>query len=180
MALPSEQTLHDIAAEIGTPWGIFPLRVKTTLAGAKSRVTVVVDSEKEPDIEAVGEFSTALSQEFDAREERGELDFGAGYNLEVTTPGIDEPLVKPYQWARNQGRRAAITLTDGTTETVRIGSMSPDGERLAVVYSQGPKGNKKAAKKIVNLRDIARAVVEIEFNGAPKNEAALSAEPFEE
>ena len=180
MALPSEKILLDIATETGTSWGLFPLRIKTVEAGPKSTVTVIVDSESDPDIDAVGEYSTALSQAFDEKEASGDLSFGAGYNLEVSTPGIDEPLTRPYQWARNQGRAARVTLTGEEPAIYRIGALSPDEEHIMFVYSEGKKGNKKAKKKAVALRDVTHAVVDIEFNGAPKNEAALSQEPFEE
>lgn len=180
MALPSEKTLLDIATETGRPWGLFPLRVKTVEAGPHSTVTVIVDSESDPAIDAVGEFSTALSQVFDEKEASKELSFGAGYNLEVSTPGIDEPLTRPYQWARNRGRAVSVTLKGQEPATYRIGALSPEEDRVVLIYSEGTKGNKKAKKTIVALHDVERAVVEIEFNGAPKNEAALSQEPFEE
>jgi len=80
------------------------------------------------------------------------------FTLEVTSPGIDRPLTLPRHFAKNLDRLLKITQVDGTVFTGRIVSNSETSVTLAVP-------EKKELREIaVQLADIKRAQVEIEFN----------------
>lgn len=79
------------------------------------------------------------------------------YTLEVTSRGVDRPLSLPRHWRRNQQRLVAITRTDGSTLRGRIvehDSEPGGGVRLDVDGSSVD----------VSYADIAKALVQIEFN----------------
>ena len=90
--------------------------------------------------------------------------------MEVSTPGIDAPLTQPRHWRRNRGRIAEISLADGSAIAARIGALSPDEESIILVTSKGPKGRLKAVGQRVQLTNVARAVVQVEFSNPPAAE----------
>lgn len=145
--------------------------VKTTKAGAKSQVIVALDSDSRPTLDELEGVSEELSALFDAREDAGEINFGAGYTLEVTTPGVDLPLTAPRHWRRNRGR-----VVKAGEERWRIGPLSEDETEVALV-EVGAKQPKVFVRPVSGM---PKSVVEVEFNTPPAVEAELAAQSFEE
>ena len=56
--------------------------IRTVKAGKKSQVVIALDSDTHPTLDELEAVSNELSQLFDDAEERGEVNFGAGYTLE--------------------------------------------------------------------------------------------------
>lgn len=138
-------------------------QLKITKAGAKSAVRVAVDGDTRPDLDALEEISKEVSRTFDEAEEAGTLNFGPGYTLEVTTPGLDFPLTLPRHWKRNLGRLVKLPQA-GTARVLMV------DEAGVVVLT------KKKKKKTVSAHgfgDVEGAVVEVEFNTAPTDETQL-------
>ena len=171
MAFPSEEELTRLIEPVAAAYGMDVEGVRTAKAGAKSQVVVALDSDSRPTLDELEEVSEELSALFDAREDAGDLNFGAGYTLEVTTPGVDLPLTQPRHWRRNRGR--LVTVGE---QTFRIGALSED-ETQVVLVSAGAKQPKAAPRAVSEL---AGAVVEIEFNNPPAEEMELAELPFEE
>ncbi|MBU1802624.1 MAG: ribosome maturation factor RimP, partial [Actinobacteria bacterium] len=92
----------------------------------------------------------AVNQVLDESDVMGEQ----AYTLEVTSRGVDRPLTMPRHWRRNADRLVKVTLTDGSSMTGRIGD---SGEETVVVEVSG-------VEKLVAYDDIARALVQVEFN----------------
>lgn len=145
--------------------------VRTTKAGPKSQVVVALDSDTRPTLDELEEVSQELSTLFDAHEDAGDLNFGAGYTLEVTTPGVDLPLTAPRHWRRNRGR---LVKVEG--QTYRIGALSGDGSEVVLVGVD----KQKPSVEIRAVSEIPKAVVEIEFNTPPAAQMELADKPFEE
>ncbi|MDD7938977.1 ribosome maturation factor RimP [Actinomycetospora lutea] len=160
-------------------------------AGRRQVVRVVVDTAEVPgphdppapgpDLDAVAGVSRELSRTFDARDE-ADATSGTGaatpegeYTLEVTTPGTDRPLTRPHHWRRAWLRRVALTRTDGSTLTARVGPVGAAGEPgdggdggATVTLAEGtPRG---PVLHHVPLAEVASAVVEVEFKPAPPTE----------
>ncbi|AKM07638.1 ribosome maturation protein RimP [Pelagerythrobacter marensis] len=60
--------------------------------------------------------SRRVSEKLDELEERGEVLVEGAYHLEVSSPGIDRPLVRPSDfadWAGHEGKIALIEKIDG-------------------------------------------------------------------
>lgn len=139
--------------------------VKVTRAGARSAVRIAVDGDVRPDLDQLEELSTAASAEFDAREAAGVMNFGAGYTLELTTPGLDTPLTAARHFRRNIGR---LVLVNG--EKKRIAGVDD-----ATVWFIRPAARRKDDPEVeaVELASAAGALVEVEFSGPPAAETGL-------
>ena len=84
------------------------------------------------------------------------------YNLEVSSPGIDAPLVLPRQYVKNVGRQLAIKMTDGSKREGKLTGMTED----AVVIEETKKEKGKKAEIVesaVPLAEITETKVLISF-----------------
>jgi ribosome maturation factor RimP len=84
------------------------------------------------------------------------------YNLEVSSPGIDAPLVLPRQFQKNVGRQLIIKMTDGSKKEGRLIGMTED----AVVIEETKKEKGKKAEIVesaVLLAEITETKVLISF-----------------
>jgi len=80
------------------------------------------------------------------------------FTLEVTSPGVDRPLTKERHFTKNIGRLMKVVKVDGAVITGRAVSAASDSVTLTVT-------EKKSEKEVlIQLADIKRATVEIEFN----------------
>lgn len=142
--------------------------IRINRAGAKTGVTVIVDSDAGPTLDAVAELTRELSRAIDEDPAYGQQPF----TLEVTTPGAERPLTAPRHWRRSRGRRAAIELTDGTALLARIGALDPEAGTVTVVLP----GERRVAPttREVRLDDVAKAVVQVEFRPPNPLEMELS------
>ncbi|HEY9004454.1 MAG TPA: ribosome assembly cofactor RimP [Mucilaginibacter sp.] len=84
------------------------------------------------------------------------------YNLEVSSPGIDAPLVLPRQYIKNVGRQLAIKMADGSKREGKLTGMTED----AVVIEETKKEKGKKAEIVesaVPLAQITETKVLISF-----------------
>lgn len=171
MAFPSPEELRDRIAPVAAAHGMDVEDVRTTKAGAKSQVIVALDSDSRPTLDELEVVSQELSALFDASEDAGELNFGAGYTLEVTTPGVDLPLMAPRHWRRARGRLVAVG-----DATYRVGALDEDETHVVLVEA----GAKTPQVRVRPVSELSGAVVEVEFNQPPKAEVELAELTFEE
>lgn len=83
------------------------------------------------------------------------------FSLEVSSPGIDEPLKIHRQYLKNVGREVEIKLND---DTIKIGKLLAATENeLSLEYTEGK--NKKAVTHNVTIpfTDIRQTTVQIKF-----------------
>lgn len=173
MAFPSKEQLHDFLSPLLAQFGVVAENIAVAKAGAKSAVKIAVDSAEptkpSPDLDSIEEISRAISQEFDQAEEAGTLNFGPGYTLEVSTPGVDFPLTQPRHWVKNIGRQ--VKLPDGRVARIaQVVTAGSDGSDDVILVAQ-----KKKQLEVfrVELAEVAGAVVEVEFSPAPPEQAKL-------
>ena len=84
------------------------------------------------------------------------------YNLEVSSPGIDAPLILPRQYVKNVGRQLAIKMADGSKREGKLTGMTED----AVVIEETKKEKGKKAEIVesaVPLSEITETKVVISF-----------------
>lgn len=84
--------------------------------------------------------------------EGGDLMGPAPYTLEVSSPGVDQPLTTPARFRRNVGRLVELTLVDGTSRHGRVVRAGVDGIRL----TDDPDST-------LQYDEISRARVQVEF-----------------
>ncbi|APB00330.1 ribosome maturation factor RimP [Nocardia seriolae] len=177
MPMPTEERVSQLVAGLVERRGLDLEGVAISAAGtAQAKVKVIVDSDGSPDLDAVAELSSEISQALDDAGDFGET----AYLLEITTPGIDRPLTAPRHWQRAQGRKVKIVL--------RPGAESPEGKnsfeaRVGVATAGDVAlvlgGKRKPHRVTVPLADIQSAVVQVEFNppGAAELELAGGVAP---
>jgi ribosome maturation factor RimP len=125
--------------------------ITVTPVGKRRLVAVVIDREESnPSLDEVTVVSKEVSAILDNYSQMGEMPF----TLEVTTPGIDKPLVLPRHWKKNIGRLVKITPTQGEKYIARIQSFADNKVTL----------ESKNESSVISLSDIAKAQIEVEFN----------------
>lgn len=122
-----------------------------------SKITVVIDGDQGVTIDDCSELSRALSAKLD------EQDFGQGrYVLEVTTPGLDQPLKLKRQYSKNIGRSLKVHRSDKSILSGKLVRADASG----IVLMQEVKEGKirKESEIEVAFDNIEKAFIVISFN----------------
>ena len=83
------------------------------------------------------------------------------FSLEVSSPGVDEPLRLHRQYVKNTGRRVEVTRVDGT---VLEGVLAEVGEEGILVVSESGKNRKKVTTEHrVSYSEIKSTRVQVVF-----------------
>ncbi len=126
--------------------------VEINVRGRKgSRVVeVFVDSDGELDVEALA----SLSRKLGALMEEEDLIEGK-YHLNVSSPGVDRPLLSPRQFPKNVGRDLELKIDEGDAKSTVIGTLTAaDAGGIEIE----PKGGER---KKYRYDDIAEARVKL-------------------
>ncbi len=83
------------------------------------------------------------------------------FSLEVSSPGVDEPLLQPRQYNKNIGREVLVTMQDETAPEVLGTLKEADEEKLVLEVTQGKK--KEISLVEIPLASIKKTVVQIKF-----------------
>ncbi|HLT81015.1 MAG TPA: hypothetical protein VKZ86_08285 [Cyclobacteriaceae bacterium] len=119
------------------------------------KLLVVVDGDKGVSIDSCAEISRKLSKALD---DAGVLD--GQYVLEVSSPGLDQPLKGERQFRKNVGRRLRVTTESGTDEGL-LERVTPEGILLSGSTGKGKKA--EAWSKEIPFSAIRKAIVLISF-----------------
>ena len=84
---------------------------------------------------------------------------GGDFSLEVSSPGIDEPLQLWRQYKKNIGRKIAVTLNDGTEKT----GMLLDVQQNYIILEVKLPRNKGTEEIEINFSDINKSIIQIIF-----------------
>jgi len=133
--------------------GFFLEDVQVSSAGKRSVITCIVDGVTDLTMDEVTSVSKEISAFLDSAPFLGDSPF----NLEVTSPGVDRPLILQRHWEKNVSRLARAVMVNGEVITGRIDAVHDESVCLII---EG-----KTPKKIeLPYVEIKRATVEIEFN----------------
>jgi ribosome maturation factor RimP len=147
-----ETALTDPLAALGLDLEALEL----TPAGKRRVLRVAVDKDGGVTLDDVADATREVSRVLDDSDVMGELP----YLLEVTSRGVDRPLVRPRHWRRNEGRLVKVSLVEGGQLTGRIGPGDEDGVVLTV----------DGEEHRLAYADVAKALVQVEFNRKDKDE----------
>lgn len=125
--------------------------------GGQRVLAVTLDADGGIDLDRVAAASRLVSEYLDSADDLGE----DAYVLEVSSRGVGAPLTKPVHWQRNVGRLVTVSGSS-LNATGRIVSFADPVATLLV------KGQERA----VDVRDLAHAVIEVEFNRKDEGAAA--------
>jgi ribosome maturation factor RimP len=128
------------------------VRIKPT-----NNVKVFIDADEGIMLSTLIEYNRKLYKEI---EESGLLP-ADNFSLEVSSPGLDEPLKKYRQYKKNVGRSVHITKNDGTITEGKLLEVAEDG---VVVETESGKGKKKEIKQeTVLFTDIKTTKIQVKF-----------------
>lgn len=128
------------------------IRVKPT-----NNFKVFIDADEGITLSGLIEYNRKLYRQI---EESGMFPDG-NFSLEVSSPGLDEPLKMNRQYKKNLGRFVELTLTDGTKKEGKLLEVNEDG--VLIEWEEG-KGKKKETKQESILFDqIKTTKIQIKF-----------------
>lgn len=122
--------------------------------GKRSKITVLLDSDNGISIDQCAEISRKLSLKLE------ELDLvDTPYTLEVSSPGLDEPLKIKRQYLKNRGRDLQVTLNDGSQKKGTLKEVTDEGITLQVF----DKKKKEEQTFEIALKDIKKSNIIVSF-----------------
>ncbi|MCU0424884.1 MAG: hypothetical protein MUF71_04580 [Candidatus Kapabacteria bacterium] len=131
----NHQELHRAVTECCEQHNTFLIALE--LRGSKERriVEVYVDKPEGISLDECSALSHALGEVLEAIKA-----FPAAYRLDVSSPGVERPLVHLWQFTRNIGRILALELHDGTSLRGRMNAI--EGEEIILDSANKGKGGK--------------------------------------
>jgi ribosome maturation factor RimP len=153
VAAVSNERLQSLLTPVVEAIGVDFEDVKVRKAGSRSVVVITVDQDGGIDLDTVASVSRKCSEALDENDLFGETP----YVLEVTSPGVDRPLTQARHWRRAKDRLVNIELADGRRVRGRIGDATDTAAQILT----------DTGVESISYSDVARAVVEVEFN-SPK------------
>ena len=119
------------------------------------KVLILIDSDKGITIDDCANLSRELSKEFDDSQL-----FDDSYMLEVSTPGLDQPLRLKRQYHKNIGRRVRVVIQEQTLE----GKLVEVGDEKIKLEQEIGTGKKKETKIVeISFSEIDKTFVLVSF-----------------
>jgi ribosome maturation factor RimP len=168
MAVTSQvDRLRALAAPAVGSAGLVLEELTVTPVGRRRLLRITVDLPEDArggvPVDAVAAASQAISQALDDSDVMGQTP----YVLEVSSPGVDRPLVERRHWKRARGRLVNVRLAGGDQVQGRLGEVTDDGPVVG--------GRSLTWAEAVGGR------VEVEFGRLPEDDTDdLEADAFEQ
>jgi ribosome maturation factor RimP len=131
--------------------GIFIVDVRLSSTG---RITVLIDKPEGVTIDDCAALSRYISRELGEK--------GGDYELNVSSPGLDMPLVVPEQYRKNEGHMVEVVLHDGTREKGTLMNVTHGGFDLRVDTKQKNREVTSLVRSF-NFEDVKSVKVIISF-----------------
>ena len=122
-----------------------------------NNISVYVDGDEGVTIEKCVRVNRALYKLIVEKEIANDGEFG----LEVSSPGVDEPLVLRRQYKKNLGRMVEVVRVDGTEIEGKLLEANEDGIVLEEEKGKGKK--KEIVKHELAFEEVKSTVVKIVF-----------------
>ena len=128
------------------------IRVKPT-----NNFKIFIDADEGINLSGLIEYNRKLYRQI---EESGMFPDG-NFSLEVSSPGLDEPLKLKRQYKKNVGRFVEVTLLDGTKKEGKLIEATEDG--ILIEWEEG-KGKKKETKQeTILFNQVKTTKIQIKF-----------------
>lgn len=137
--------------------GLFLVDVSISSSNA---IRVLVDSIEGVRIEECVDLSRWLNGELELIDDN--------FSLEVSSPGLDSPLVLTQQYIKNIGREVEVVLNDGKKKKGILKEVKEDGISLEVIEKMIAGGSQKKKKNVpvgkeFAFKDIKSTKVVVKF-----------------
>jgi ribosome maturation factor RimP len=133
--------------------GLVLEEMTVTPVGRRRVLRVIVDLPEDVrggvPVDAVAAASQAISRALDDSDVMG----GTPYVLEVSSPGVDRPLVEVRHWKRALGRLVTVRLSGGEQAQGRLAEVTVDGVAVG--------------GRVLTWAEVAGGRVEVEFGRFP-------------
>lgn len=135
--------------------GHFVVDVVASFKGNPGKVLVIVDGDKGIGIDDCADLSRDLSKQLD------ETNLIAGaFNLEVSTPGLDQPLKSKRQYVKNIGRNVRVRQGEKTEEG-KLTAVHDSAIQLTQTVGSGKKKEEKTVE--IPFDKIDKTIVLVSF-----------------
>lgn len=146
-----ESMLQDLLA--GEPsYFLVDLRIKPT-----NNIKVYLDGDQGITIEKCVQFNRALYK----RIENANIFPAGDFSLEISSPGLDEPLKLYRQYKKNIGRKVEIILIDGARKEGNLIEVSEDG--IIIEETTGKNKNRQLTSHTYLFNNIKTTKIQIVF-----------------
>lgn len=134
--------------------GVFlvEIRIKPT-----NNVKVFVDADSGVSIDKLVQYNRKLYRDLE------ETSFfpGGDFSLEISSPGLDEPLKLHRQYLKNIGRYAEVVQNDGIKIEGKL--VSATESEIVVEEEKGKNKKKEVIKHIISFDNIKTTIIQIKF-----------------
>jgi ribosome maturation factor RimP len=146
--------MEELLDEVAALQAVFRVDVKLS---PSHHIRVFIDADEGVTIEKC----TAVSRALYKRIEESGLFAGGNFSLDVSSPGVDEPLKLRRQYKKNTGRKVEVVLMDGSKVTGTLINVNDDE---MIVEEKTGKGNKQITKQItISFNQVQQTRVLITF-----------------
>jgi ribosome maturation factor RimP len=130
--------------------------VLSTKPGSK-RVLVLVDGDQGISIDDCAELSRAMSTQLDEDDT-----WEDAYTLEVSTPGLDQPLKLKRQYVKNRGREVKVMTRDKQWIAGKLAEVSEDS--ITLLRSMAKEKKQKEEQTVtINFDQLEKTLVQVSF-----------------
>ncbi len=136
----------------------FVVELQVKALKTRTNITILLDSDEGIKIEECAQISRKLANEIEAREL-----IQTAYNLEVSSPGIDQPLTLLRQYHKNVGRKLKIELTAGGEHLGELLEVQEAGVLLQEEPQKKLKKGEVLEPILIPFTHIDKAKVQISF-----------------
>lgn len=146
-----EQKVNDLLASHPSHFLVF-IKIKPT-----NNVKVYIDADEGMPLSALVDYNRKLYKKL----EESSLYPDGNFSLEVSSPGLDEPLKLQRQYKKNIGRYVEVLLQDSSKKEGRLIAITDDG---ILIETETGKGKKKEVKQeTVLFNDIKSTKVQVKW-----------------
>jgi ribosome maturation factor RimP len=128
------------------------VRIKPT-----NNIKVFLDADNGISIDRLVQFNRKLYRQFEEEQVFPNNDF----SLEISSPGLDEPLKLNRQYKKNIGRFVEVMQADGTMTEGKL--ISAEEDQVVVEVEKGKGKKKEMIQHIIPLTNIKTTKIQIKF-----------------
>jgi ribosome maturation factor RimP len=151
-----EARIADVIRPVIAAAGMDLESVRVTAAGRRRLLRVVVDSDRGVSLDDAATVSRELSAALDTVAAMGDFP----YTLEVSSPGVDRPLIDQRHWRRAVGRLVQVAVTDS-------GGARPVSGRVAAADADGVTLDVEGARRRFPYAVLGPGAIQVEFGHPP-------------
>lgn len=150
-----DEEIRKIAEERLTEPGQFIVDVVVTSRKGPKKIIVILDGDQGVNIDDCANLTRELSKALDELPQLQD-----SYMLEVSTPGLDQPLKLKRQYGKNVGRRLKVKLADKTVEGKLL---EVTADKIVIEQESGTGKLKQKLPVEIEFSEIDKSFVLVSF-----------------